>query len=73
MNFLGFYTSVILVTKVIQFFSIRLGNILRVYPSLRAGLLVYILILHIWVAIVLIYYEPEQHGPNFKMPEMTTG
>ncbi|CAG2111158.1 unnamed protein product [Medioppia subpectinata] len=58
----------------IDAFSIRLGNFLRAYPSARAGVLVYIIILHLWVAFVLIYYEPEQHGPNYqhKMPEMVT-
>ncbi|CAG2172177.1 unnamed protein product, partial [Oppiella nova] len=56
----------------IDAFSIRLGNFLRAYPSARAAALVYVFILHIWVAFVLIYYEPEQHGPNFKMPDMST-
>ncbi len=46
-------------------FSIRLGNFLRVYPSARAAFLVYILVLHLWVAFVLLYYEPEVHGPDF--------
>ncbi|KAH9393413.1 Golgin sub A member 5 [Tyrophagus putrescentiae] len=49
----------------IDAFSIRLGNFLRVYPSARAAFLVYILVLHLWVAFVLLYYEPEVHGPDF--------
>ncbi|KAH9417320.1 Golgin sub A member 5 [Dermatophagoides pteronyssinus] len=43
-------------------FSIRLGNFLRQYPSARAAFLCYIILLHIWVAFVLMYYEPEIHS-----------
>ncbi|OTF73310.1 golgin-like protein [Euroglyphus maynei] len=46
-------------------FSIRLGNFLRLYPSARAAFLIYIIILHVWVAFVLMYYEPEIHGSDF--------
>lgn len=46
--------------------SIRLGNFLRVYPSARAAFLLYIIILHVWVVFVLMYYEPEIHGNDFK-------
>lgn len=56
----------------IDAFSIRLGNFLRAYPSARAAVLAYILLMHIWVAFVLIYYEPEIHGPNYNMPDMKT-
>ncbi|KAH9515976.1 golgin subfamily A member 5 [Dermatophagoides farinae] len=49
----------------IDTFSIRLGNFLRMYPSARAAFLVYIIILHVWVAFVLMYYEPEIHGSDF--------
>ena len=45
--------------------SIRLGNFLRVYPSARAAFLVYIIILHLWVIFVFIYFEPEVHAPDF--------
>ncbi|KAF7489706.1 Golgin subfamily A member 5 [Sarcoptes scabiei] len=52
--------------SVIDSFSIRLGNFLRVYPSARAAFLLYIIILHVWVVFVLMYYEPEIHGNDFK-------
>ncbi len=44
--------------------SIRIGNFLRIYPSARAAVIFYVFLLHIWVAFVLFYYEPEIHGED---------
>lgn len=57
-------TGELLINVLMKFLfdSVRLGNFLRAYPSARAMSLVYIVILHIWVAFILVYYEPEVHS-----------
>eukprot|EP00049_Salpingoeca_infusionum_P006350 m.105543 g.105543 ORF g.105543 m.105543 type:complete len:689 (+) comp13280_c0_seq3:61-2127(+) len=42
-------------------FSIRLGVFLRRYPAARLMVLVYMVLLHFWVMIVLLTYQPEVH------------
>lgn len=42
-------------------FSIRLGLFLRRYPIARIFIIVYMGLLHLWVMIVLLTYEPEIH------------
>ncbi|RWS28854.1 Golgin subfamily A member 5-like protein [Leptotrombidium deliense] len=42
-------------------FSIRLGMFLRAYPSARALVILYIVVLHIWVFFILFTYRPEIH------------
>ncbi|KAL4239078.1 Golgin subfamily A member 5 [Mactra antiquata] len=51
-------------------FSIRLGVFLRRYPIMRVFVLVYMILLHLWVMIVLLTYQPEIHGQDtLVMPE----
>lgn len=51
-------------------FSIRLGIFLRRYPIARVFVIVYMALLHLWVMIVLLTYQPEIHGQDtLKMPE----
>lgn len=42
-------------------FSIRTGQFLRVYPTARIILIIYVLLLHVWVFFVLFNYRPEAH------------
>uniref|UniRef100_A0A2R5LHM4 Putative muscle myosin heavy chain n=1 Tax=Ornithodoros turicata TaxID=34597 RepID=A0A2R5LHM4_9ACAR len=48
---------------VIDSFSVRAGIFLRRYPLARIFILIYMGLLHFWVMIVLLTYEPEIHGP----------
>ncbi|KAI0219039.1 Golgin subfamily A member 5 [Lamellibrachia satsuma] len=52
-------------------FSIRLGVFLRRYPIARIFVIIYMVMLHVWVMIVLLTYQPEVHGVSFnpKPPE----
>lgn len=45
-------------------FSIRLGVFLRRYPIARVFVIVYMALLHLWVMIVLMTYQPEIHGKD---------
>ncbi|KFM62492.1 Golgin subfamily A member 5, partial [Stegodyphus mimosarum] len=45
----------------IDSFSIRLGVFFRRYPMTRVFIIIYMLLLHLWVMIVLLTYEPEIH------------
>uniref|UniRef100_A0A131X9E4 Putative muscle myosin heavy chain n=1 Tax=Hyalomma excavatum TaxID=257692 RepID=A0A131X9E4_9ACAR len=49
---------------VIDSLSIRAGVFLRRYPLARILILVYMGVMHFWVMIVLLTYEPEIHGPH---------
>ncbi|KAL3873305.1 hypothetical protein ACJMK2_036441 [Sinanodonta woodiana] len=50
-------------------FSIRLGVFLRRYPIARVFVIVYMVLLHLWVMIVLLTYQPEIHdGPEKNLP-----
>lgn len=49
-------------------FSVRLGVFLRRYPMARIFVIVYMCLLHLWVMIVLLTYQPEMHGSDFKHP-----
>lgn len=51
-------------------FSIRLGVFLRRYPIARVFVIIYMILLHLWVMVVLLTYQPEVHGKEFngKMP-----
>uniref|UniRef100_A0A023GLY6 Putative muscle myosin heavy chain ixodes scapularis muscle myosin heavy chain n=1 Tax=Amblyomma triste TaxID=251400 RepID=A0A023GLY6_AMBTT len=51
---------------VIDSFSIRAGLFLRRYPLARIFILIYMGLMHFWVMIVLLTYEPEIHGPHIK-------
>lgn len=51
---------------VIDSFSIRAGIFLRRYPLARIFILIYMGLMHFWVMIVLLTYEPEIHGPHIK-------
>jgi len=42
--------------------SIRLGVLLRRYPTIRLLVIVYMIMLHVWTSVVLVTYEPEVHG-----------
>ncbi|GFR31936.1 golgin subfamily A member 5 [Trichonephila clavata] len=48
----------------IDSFSIRLGVFFRRYPITRVFVIIYMLLLHFWVMIVLLTYEPEIHNAN---------
>lgn len=48
--------------NVIDKFSIRLGVFLRRYPIARVFILMYMVLLHLWVMVVLLTYQPEMHG-----------
>lgn len=43
-------------------FSIRLGHFLRRYPIARLFVIIYMVLLHLWVLIVLLTYQPEIHS-----------
>lgn len=51
---------------VIDSLSIRAGVFLRRYPLARIFILIYMGLMHFWVMIVLLTYEPEIHGPHSK-------
>eukprot|EP00112_Aurelia_sp_Birch-Aquarium-sp1_P007069 Seg1772.1 transcript_id=Seg1772.1/GoldUCD/mRNA.D3Y31 product="Golgin subfamily A member 5" protein_id=Seg1772.1/GoldUCD/D3Y31 len=53
-------------------FSIRLGVFLRRYPVARLFVIVYVFLLHLWVTIVLLTYQPEIHSKNSKLPGSTS-
>uniref|UniRef100_A0A131XS87 Putative golgin subfamily protein a member 5 n=1 Tax=Ixodes ricinus TaxID=34613 RepID=A0A131XS87_IXORI len=57
---------------VIDSFSVRAGVFLRRYPLARIFILVYMGLLHFWVMIVLLTYEPEIHGPH-SLTKQTNG
>ncbi|XP_041353113.1 golgin subfamily A member 5-like isoform X2 [Gigantopelta aegis] len=42
-------------------FSVRLGIFLRRYPIARVFVIVYMALLHMWVMVVLLTYQPEIH------------
>ncbi|GFT78430.1 hypothetical protein NPIL_573251 [Nephila pilipes] len=44
--------------------DIRLGVFFRRYPITRVFVFVYMLLLHFWVMIVLLTYEPEIHNAS---------
>eukprot|EP00730_Choanoeca_flexa_P018972 TRINITY_DN9253_c0_g1_i2.p1 TRINITY_DN9253_c0_g1~~TRINITY_DN9253_c0_g1_i2.p1 ORF type:complete len:532 (+),score=155.07 TRINITY_DN9253_c0_g1_i2:2-1597(+) len=50
--------------SVIDTMSIRLGVFLRRYPIARLGVIIYMVLLHAWVMIVLLTYQPEIHGTS---------
>ncbi|KAH9489048.1 Golgin sub A member 5 [Bulinus truncatus] len=54
-------------------FSIRLGVFLRRYPMARVFVIVYMALLHLWVLIVMMTYQPEMHGSDYqpREPEIT--
>ncbi|XP_046351332.1 golgin subfamily A member 5-like isoform X1 [Haliotis rufescens] len=52
--------------NVIDKFSVRLGIFLRRYPIARVFVIVYMVILHLWVMIVLLTYQPEMHGADYQ-------
>lgn len=45
--------------------SIRIGVLLKRYPTARLLVIVYMIMLHVWTSVVLVTYEPEMHGSNF--------
>lgn len=49
-------------------FSIRLGIFLRRHPMSRIFIILYMVLLHVWVMVVLMTYQPEIHGADFKHP-----
>ncbi|XP_070382874.1 golgin subfamily A member 5-like [Dermacentor albipictus] len=51
---------------VIDSLSVRAGLFLRRYPLARIFILIYMGLMHFWVMIVLLTYEPEIHGPHIK-------
>lgn len=53
----------------IDTFSIRLGVFLRRYPMARVFVIVYMALLHLWVLIVMMTYQPEIHGSDFQPQE----
>ncbi|XP_076464926.1 golgin subfamily A member 5-like [Babylonia areolata] len=46
-------------------FSIRLGVFLRRYPIARIFVIIYMAMLHLWVMVVLMTYQPEIHGKDY--------
>lgn len=48
----------------IDAFSIRLGVFFRRYPVARVFIIVYMLLLHLWVMVVLLTYQPEIHNQH---------
>jgi len=54
--------------NVIDKFSIRLGVFLRRYPIARLFVILYMFVLHLWVTIVLLTYQPEIHTKNSNLP-----
>ncbi|XP_071159170.1 golgin subfamily A member 5-like [Mytilus edulis] len=49
-------------------FSIRLGVFLRRNPMSRIFIILYMVLLHVWVMVVLMTYQPEIHATDFKQP-----
>lgn len=50
----------------IDTFSIRLGVFLRRYPMARVFVIVYMGLLHLWVLVVMMTYQPEIHGTDYQ-------
>ncbi|KAK3093353.1 hypothetical protein FSP39_014385 [Pinctada imbricata] len=50
-------------------FSIRLGVFFRRNPMARVFVILYMVLLHLWVMVVLLTYQPEMHGADFKQPQ----
>ncbi|XP_015748228.1 PREDICTED: golgin subfamily A member 5-like [Acropora digitifera] len=50
-------------------FSIRLGHFLRRYPVARLFVIVYMVLLHLWVLVVLLTYQPEIHSTGTNSEE----
>lgn len=50
-------------------FSIRLGVFLRRNPMMRVFIILYMILLHVWVMVVLMTYQPEIHGADSKNPK----
>lgn len=46
-------------------FSISLGIFLRRYPIARVFVIIYMILLHLWVMVVLLTYQPEVHASDF--------
>ncbi|CAH1792461.1 unnamed protein product [Owenia fusiformis] len=46
-------------------FSVRLGIFLRRYPIARVFVILYMMLLHLWVMVVLLTYQPEIHSGDF--------
>ncbi|CAG2191974.1 Golgin subfamily A member 5 [Mytilus edulis] len=49
-------------------FSIRLGVFLRRNPMSRIFIILYMVLLHVWVMVVLMTYQPEIHATDSKQP-----
>ncbi|GIY88749.1 golgin subfamily A member 5 [Caerostris darwini] len=54
----------------IDSFSIRLGVFFRRYPITRVFVIIYMLLLHFWVMIVLLTYEPEVHTGSYEVKNL---
>jgi chromosome segregation ATPase len=54
--------------NVIDKFSVRLGVFLRRYPIARVFIIIYMGLLHLWVMIVLLTYQPEMHHGDVMVP-----
>ncbi|OWF43826.1 golgin subfamily A member 5-like isoform X2 [Mizuhopecten yessoensis] len=48
--------------------GIRLGVFLRRYPIARVFVILYMAMLHLWVMVVLLTYQPEMHGADHGQP-----
>lgn len=48
--------------------GIRLGVFLRRYPIARVFVIIYMAMLHLWVMVVLLTYQPEMHGADHGQP-----
>uniref|UniRef100_A0A0B7B1M9 Uncharacterized protein n=1 Tax=Arion vulgaris TaxID=1028688 RepID=A0A0B7B1M9_9EUPU len=46
--------------------SIRLGVFLRRYPVARVFVIVYMALLHLWVLVVMMTYQPEIHDSEYQ-------
>lgn len=59
--------------------SIRIGILLKRYPTLRLLVILYMIMLHIWTSVVLVTYEPEIHShtldsdPTFRGHQAAVG
>lgn len=49
--------------------GIRLGVFLRRYPIARVFVILYMVMLHLWVMVVLLTYQPEMHGTGHGQPQ----
>ncbi|XP_064624072.1 golgin subfamily A member 5-like [Lineus longissimus] len=50
-------------------FGIKIGVFLKRYPFARIFVLLYMLVLHFWVTIVMMTYQPEIHGVDYVHPQ----